>query len=181
MSRIGKSPVIITEGVTIDVNNNKVTVKGPKGELSQEFNNNVIITKKDNNILVKPVTLESKDKSIIAYWGMARKMIQNLVDGVTIGFEKKLVIEGVGYKALMQGSKLVLTLGYSHPIEMIVPEGLKVEVQDNVNITIKGIDRYQVGQYSALIRKKRKPEPYKGKGVRYIDEHIKRKVGKTGV
>lgn len=181
MSRIGKNPIIIPENVTIELVDQKVTVKGPKGELSENFNDKVKVTKKENELIVDPVEKDPKDKSILASWGMTRKLIQNMVDGVTNGFTRKLIIEGVGYRAQMQGNKLVLSLGYSHPVEMEVPAGLKVEVQDNVNIMVSGINRYQVGQFSALIREKRKPEPYKGKGVRYEDEHIKRKVGKTGV
>lgn len=181
MSRIGRNPVNIPEGVTIEIIDNKVSVKGPKGVLSEHFTHKVNITKKDNSILVKPKEQNTKDKSINAYWGMSKKMIQNMVDGVLKGFERKLIIEGVGFRAQMQGNKLMLTLGYSHPVEMEVPSDLKVEVKDNVNITVSGSSRYKVGQYAALIREKRKPEPYKGKGVRYAGEHIKRKVGKTGV
>ncbi|MBU1076901.1 MAG: 50S ribosomal protein L6 [Spirochaetes bacterium] len=181
MSRIGKNPIDLPEGVTAEIMNNKITIKGPKGELTEHFTDKVKISKKENQIVVEPVGVIKKDKSISAYWGTARKLIQNLVDGVTNGFERKLILIGVGYRAAMQGNKLILTLGYSHPVEMEVPEGLKVQVQDNVNIIITGSNKYQVGQYAAVIREKRKPEPYKGKGLRYADEHIKHKVGKTGV
>ena len=179
MSRIGRNPVIIPEGVNIEVNTNSVLVKGPKGEIKQEFKDIVIVLKKDETIVVK--TKDEPDKDTSAYWGTVRKSIQNMVDGVTNGFEKKLIIEGIGYKSQTNGKTLVLNVGYTHPVEMVIPEGLKVEVKDNVNITVSGIDRYKVGQFAAVIRDKRKPEPYKGRGVRYVDEHIRRKVGKTGV
>ncbi len=181
MSRIGKSPVNIPENVTVELNNNNVIVKGPKGELHREFEKVVSINKEENKIVVKPADVDKKDKFTNSYWGLTTKLIQNMIDGVTNGFEKKLIIEGVGYKAQAQGNKLVLTVGYSHLVEMIVPPDLKVEVKDNTNISVKGIDKHNVGQYAALIRSKRKPEPYKGKGIKYSDERIKRKVGKTGV
>ncbi len=181
MSRIGKSPVNIPENVTVELNNNNVIVKGPQGELQQEFEKIVSINKEENKIVVKPVDIKKNKKFVNSYWGLTTKLIRNMIDGVTNGFEKKLIIEGVGYKAQAQGNKLVLTVGYSHSVEMIIPSDLKVEVKDNTNITVKGIDKYKVGQYAALIRSKRKPEPYKGKGIKYFDERIKRKVGKTGV
>ncbi len=179
MSRIGRNPVIIPEGVNIEVGTNNVLVKGPKGEIKQEFKDIVIISKKDETIVVS--CKGEPDKATSAYWGTIRKSIQNMVDGVTNGFEIKLIIEGIGYKSQTNGKTLVLNVGYTHPVEMVIPEGLKVEVKDNVNITVSGIDRYKVGQFAAVIRDKRKPEPYKGRGIRYANEHIRRKVGKTGV
>ena len=182
MSRIGKNPVVLPEGVDVTINNNTVIVKGPKGELKQEFKNLVTIEKKDGAIVVAPILKnEAIEKNIMAYWGLTRKLIQNMVDGVLKGFERKLIIEGVGYKSQVQGSKLILTLGYSHPVEMAIPSDLKIEAKDNINIIVSGIDKYKVGQYAALIREKRKCEPYKGKGIKYENEYIKRKVGKTGV
>ncbi len=181
MSRIGRKPIIIVEGVTVAVIANTVTVKGPKGELKQEFSAFVKISKEENNIVIKPATEGNVDKKISAYWGMARKSIQNMVDGVSKGFEKNLIIQGVGFKSQLNGQTLVLNLGYTHPVKMEIPPDLKIEVKNNVNITVSGIDRYKVGQFSALIRDKKRPEPYKGKGIRYSDERVKRKVGKTGV
>ncbi len=181
MSRIGKRPVIIPDGVTVTIENKKINVKGPKGELSFELKDFMKITldESDKTIYVEPE--KKNDKFQKSYWGMARKLIQNMVDGVSKGFEKKLIVEGVGYRAQVQGNKLVMNLGFSHPVEMDIPSDLKVTVTDNVNITVSGIDKYKVGQYAALIREKREPEPYKGKGIRYADEHIKLKVGKSGV
>lgn len=182
MSRIGRNPVIIPENVNVDIiNNNKVIVKGPKGELQQEFKNIVNITKKDNKIMVDLTNKDEIDRSMSAYWGLTRKIIQNMVDGVTKGFEKKLFIEGVGYKAQLKGNNLVIILGYTKPVEMNIPPDLKIEVKENVNIIVRGVDKYKVGQFSALIREQKKPEPYKGKGIRYLNEHIRRKVGKAGV
>ncbi len=181
MSRIGKKPIIILEGVNVAVIANTVTVKGPKGELKQEFTELVKISKEENTIVVKPASESNVDKKMAAYWGMTRKSIQNMVDGVSKGFEKKLLIQGVGFKSQLKGQTLVLNVGYTHPVEMEIPPDLKIEVKDNVNITVNGIDRYKVGQFSALIRDKKKPEPYKGKGIRYLNERVKRKVGKTGV
>lgn len=181
MSRIGKKPISVPENVTVELNNNNVVVKGPKGELQQEFKKFVSIFREENEIVLKPVIDRKNEKKINAYWGLARKLIQNMVEGVTNGFEKKLVIDGVGYRAQVQANKLVLIVGYSYPLEMLIPSDLKVEVKDNTNVTVTGVDRYKVGEYASLIRRKRSPEPYKGKGIRYFNERIKRKVGKTGV
>ncbi|MDD5066548.1 MAG: 50S ribosomal protein L6 [bacterium] len=181
MSKIGKKPVLIPEKVNIEIDKNCVTVKGPLGSLKEEFKDVIKIEIADNKILVQPVQKEDMTKEVNEYWGLARRSILNLVEGVTKGFEKRLMIEGVGYKGLLQGKKLVLSLGYSHPVEIEIPDDIKVEVKDNVNITIKGMNRYKVGQLAAMIRNTRVPDPYKAKGVRYINEVIKRKVGKTGV
>ncbi len=179
MSRIGKKPVLIPEGVTANFSGNIIVVKGPKGELQFQIKDYIKITIEDNKIIVEP--LDKNNKIQRAYWGLVRKQIDNLVVGVSKGFEKKLAIEGVGYKAQVQGNKLILTIGYSNPVELEIPKDLKVEVIDNVKITVSGIDRYKVGEYAALIRKQRVPEPYKGKGIRYENERIKLKVGKSGV
>jgi len=180
MSRIGRNPIIIPENVNVDIDNNNLVVRGPKGELKQGFKDLVSIVGKDDKIIVKPVGADEIDKETNAYWGLTRRLIQNMVDGVSRGFEKKLMVEGVGYRSQLRENKLVLTLGYTQPVEMIIPPDLKVEIKDSVNITVSGIDKYRVGQYAALIREKRRVEPYKGRGVRYSDERIKRKVGKAG-
>ena len=177
MSRIGRMPVAIPAGVTVTVEDgNKVTVKGPKGELTRTFAHELTIEEKDGQILVsRPNDL----KRIKSLHGLTRTLIHNMVVGVTEGFEKKLEVNGVGYRASKSGKKLTLNLGYSHPVEMEDPEGLESVVDGN-NIIVKGIDKEKVGQYAAEIRDKRRPEPYKGKGIKYADETIRRKVGKTG-
>ena len=177
MSRIGKMPVVIPQGVTVDIQpGNVVTVKGPKGELKAELDREMTLEQKDNEIIV---TRPDDLKRHKALHGLTRALLHNMVVGVTDGFTKTLEINGVGYRATKQGNKLVLALGYSHPIEMIDPEGLESKVEGN-KITITGIDKQAVGQYAANIREKRGPEPYKGKGIKYSDEIIRRKVGKTG-
>ena len=177
MSRIGRMPIAIPAGVTVDIaENNKVTVKGPKGTLERMCAPEMEIKVEGAEIIVSRPNDLKKMKSL---HGLTRSLINNMVKGVTEGFEKKLEVNGVGYKAAKQGKKLVLSLGYSHPVEMIDPEGLEAVVDGNV-ITVKGIDKEKVGQYAAEIREKRAPEPYKGKGIKYADEVIRRKVGKTG-
>ena len=177
MSRIGRMPIAIPAGVTVEVaENNKVTVKGPKGTLERVLPAEMEITVEGAEVIVKRPNDLKKMKSL---HGLTRTLIHNMVVGVSEGFEKKLEVNGVGYKAAKQGKKLVLSLGYSHPVEMIDPEGLEAVVDGNV-ITVKGIDKEKVGQYAAEIREKRAPEPYKGKGIKYADEVIRRKVGKTG-
>lgn len=181
MSRIGKKPINVPQNVTVEINDGNVLVKGPKGELKTHIRDFVKLIRNENIITVEPI-VDRKNKQIIsAYWGLARKTIQNMIDGVTKGFEKKLNIEGIGYKAQVQGNKLIMSLGYSHPVEMEIPNDLKVAVTDSVNISVNGASIYKVGQYAALIRGQRKPEPYKGKGVKYATEKIKIKVGKSGV
>lgn len=181
MSKIGKKAVLIPEKVSVEVQGNTLTVKGPLGELKEEFKNVLKIEKKEDRILLSPSDPAGLDVNVNEYWGLARRKVLNMVDGVSKGFEKQLMIEGVGYKAQLQGKKLVLALGFSHPVEIDLPSDVKVEVKDNVNITIRGTDRYKVGQLAAMIRTQRIPDPYKAKGVRYADEVIRRKVGKTGV
>ena len=177
MSRIGIMPVVIPAGVTVDIQpGNVVTVKGPKGELKRELDHEMTLEQKDNEIIV---TRPDDLKRHKALHGLTRALLHNMVVGVTDGFTKTLEINGVGYRAQKQGKKLVLSLGYSHPIEMEDPEGLESTVEGN-KIIIKGIDKQAVGQYAANIREKRAPEPYKGKGIKYADEIIRRKVGKTG-
>ena len=177
MSRIGRMPIAIPAGVTVDVaENNKVTVKGPKGTLERVLPEEMEIKVEGAQVVVsRPNDL----KKMKALHGLTRTLINNMVVGVTNGYEKVLEINGVGYRASKNGKTLVLALGYSHPVEMVDPEGLESVVADN-KITVKGIDKEKVGQYAAEIRAKRGPEPYKGKGIKYADEVIRRKVGKTG-
>ena len=179
MSRIGKMPIAIPAGVTVDIaENNKVTVKGPKGTLERVLPAEMNIAMEGNEIVV---TRPNDLKKMRSLHGLTRTLINNMVVGVTNGYEKNLEINGVGYKAAKQGKKLVLSLGYSHPVELEDPEGLESIVDGSgLKITIKGIDKEKVGQYAANIREKRAPEPYKGKGIKYADEVIRRKVGKTG-
>lgn len=176
MSRIGKMPVVIPAGVTVDIQpGNVVTVKGPKGELKRELDHEMTLEQKDNEIIV---TRPDDLKRHKALHGLTRALLHNMVVGVTDGFTKTLEINGVGYRAQKQGKKLVLSLGYSHPIEMEDPEGVESTVEGN-KIVVKGISKEKVGQYAANIREKRGPEPYKGKGIKFIGENIRRKVGKS--
>ena len=175
MSRIGKSPIAIPEGVDVKVENHTVTVKGPKGTLTNEFLKDVDIKVEDDKVLV---TLFNEKSGNIH--GLTRTLIHNMITGVTSGFEKALEINGIGYRAQKQGNKLVLTLGYSHPVEVVEPEGITIEVPAQNSIIVKGIDKQKVGQVAADIREYRLPEPYKGKGIKYVGEHIRRKEGKAG-
>ena len=178
MSRIGKMPIAIPAGVTVDIaENNKVTVKGPKGTLERVLPAEMEIKLEGSEVVVSRPNDLKKMKSL---HGLTRTLINNMVIGVSEGYEKKLEINGVGYRAQKQGKKLVLSLGYSHPVEMEDPEGLETVVDGTNIIVVKGIDKEKVGQYAAEIRAKRSPEPYKGKGIKYADEVIRRKVGKTG-
>ena len=177
-SKVGKLPVAIPAGVTVSVTDNVVTVKGSKGELKQNFNSLVKVEVKGNEVIVSPSN-ESKDSS--AAHGLYRNLINNMVTGVSSGFSKSLIITGVGYRAEVRGKELVMNLGYSNEFIAIIPEGLTVVADQNGRITISGIDKQRVGEFSAQIRKLRGPEPYKGKGIRYETEVIRRKVGKTGV
>ena len=178
MSRIGKMPIAIPAGVTVDVaENNKVTVKGPKGTLERVMSNEMAIKVEDGQITVERPNDLKRSKSL---HGLTRTLLNNMVIGVTDGYEKKLEVNGVGYRAQKQGKKLTLNLGYSHPVEMEDPEGVETVVEGTNIIFVRGIDKEKIGQYAAEIRDKRRPEPYKGKGIKYADEHIRRKVGKTG-
>ncbi|NTW70713.1 MAG: 50S ribosomal protein L6 [Eubacteriaceae bacterium] len=177
MSRIGRMPVVVPAGVTVAIDGSNVTVKGPKGELSKTFHSDINIEQEAGQLLV---TRPSDKKEHRSLHGLTRALLNNMVVGVSAGFEKKLEINGVGYRAAKQGSKLNLSLGYSHPVEMEDPEGITTEVEGTNKITVKGIDKEKVGEHAANIRKKRQPEPYKGKGIKYADEKIRRKEGKTG-
>ena len=178
MSRIGRMPIAIPAGVTVEVaENNKVTVKGPKGTLERVLPAEMEIKVEGSEITVARPNDLKKMKSL---HGLTRTLIQNMIIGVTEGYQKKLEVNGVGYRAAKQGKKLTLSLGYSHPVEMEDPEGIEVTVEGQNLIIVSGIDKEKVGQYAAEIREKRAPEPYKGKGIKYQDEVIRRKVGKTG-
>ncbi len=177
MSRIGRMPIAVPAGVTVDIaENNHVTVKGPKGTLEKTLPSEMEIKKDGEEITVTRPNDLKKMKSL---HGLTRSLLANMVTGVTDGYEKKLEVNGVGYRAAKQGKKLVLNLGYSHPVEMEDPDGIETKVEGN-NIVVSGIDKEKVGQFAAEIRDKRRPEPYKGKGIRYADEIVRRKVGKTG-
>ena len=178
MSRIGRMPIAVPAGVTVEIaENNKVTVKGPKGTLERVLPAEMDIKMEGSEIVVSRPNDLKKMKSL---HGLTRTLIHNMIIGVTEGYEKKLEINGVGYRAQKQGKKLVLALGYSHPVEMEDPEGIETTVDGTNVIIVKGISKEKVGQYAAEIRAKRAPEPYKGKGIKYSDEVIRRKVGKTG-
>lgn len=177
MSRIGKQPIGIPSGVTVNVADGRIQVKGPKGELTSDVPEG-IAARVDGDQLLLERPDDSKDTR--ARHGLARSLANNMVVGVSDGFVKRLEIEGVGYRAEMKGKVLNLLLGFSHPVEMPVPEGLTVSVEANTKLAIEGADKEAVGQFAADVRKLRPPEPYKGKGVRYEDEHIRRKVGKAG-
>ncbi|KUG04155.1 lsu ribosomal protein l6p (l9e) [hydrocarbon metagenome] len=178
MSRIGKKPITLPKGVEIKIDDSIVTVKGPRGELSQRLPAEIGLNISDDEILV---TRPSDAKKHRAYHGLSRALVANMVEGVTNGFERKLELVGVGYRAQMQGSKLMLTVGYSHPILIDAPEGIDFEVPAVTRITVKGIDKQLVGNTAAHIRAIRKPEPYKGKGIKYENEVIRRKAGKSGI
>ena len=178
MSRIGRMPIAVPAGVTVDIaENNKVTVKGPKGTLERVLPAEMEIKLEDGHVVV---TRPNDLKKMRSLHGLTRTLIANMLTGVTEGYEKVLVVNGVGYRAQKNGKTLVLSLGYSHPVEMVDPEGLEAIVEGQNKIIVKGIDKEKVGQYAAEIREKRAPEPYKGKGIKYADEVIRRKVGKTG-
>lgn len=178
MSRIGLKPITIPSGVEIKINDhNLVEVKGPKGQLSEKLSSEMEIKIEDGVLTVARPTENKKHKSL---HGLSRTLISNMIVGVTEGYSKTLEIEGTGYRAAKQGNKLVLSLGYSHPVELEDPKGIEVEVPAANRIIVKGIDKQQVGNYAANIRAYRKPEPYKGKGIKYAGEIIRRKVGKTG-
>lgn len=177
MSRIGKMPIAIPAGVEVAIDGQIVNVKGPKGQITKEFHKDMIIKREDSQIVVER---PSDDKLHRSLHGLTRTLVSNMVEGVTNGFQKGLELSGVGYRAAMQGKKLVLTVGYSHPVEIEPEAGLEVEVPVPTKIIVKGIDKEQVGALAANIRKVREPEPYKGKGIKYEGERIRRKVGKTG-
>ncbi len=175
MSRIGKNPIVIPQGVEVNIDKTTVTVKGPKGTLTETFLDAVTINKEDNKVIV---SVENEKNGNLH--GLTRTLINNMVIGVTEGFKKVLEINGIGYKAQKQGKKLVLTLGYSHPVEVEEPEGITIDVPAANSIIVNGIDKQLVGQIAANIREYKLPEPYKGKGIKYAGERIRRKEGKAG-
>ncbi len=176
MSRIGKQPIPVPSGVEVAINGNEVSVKGPKGTLTQTFDKDMIIELEDGAIVVKRPSDERRHRSL---HGLTRTLIANMVQGVSEGFQKELEIVGVGYRAALKGSDLDLSLGFSHPVVIKPEEGITFEVPAPTKIVVKGIDKQRVGQVAAEIRKIRPPEPYKGKGVRYVGEHVRRKLGKA--
>ncbi|PID86493.1 50S ribosomal protein L6 [Candidatus Gracilibacteria bacterium] len=177
MSRIGKMPINLSDKVEVKIENNNISIKGPLGSLSFDYSSNVEVVKEDNIIVVKCLNKEAN-----SLWGTTRSVINNMVIGVTEGYKKALEINGVGYKFDLQGNKLILSIGYSHKVEMQAPEGLKLELDDKAKniLYVSGIDKQLVGQFASKIKSKKKPEPYKGKGIKYVGENIRRKAGKTG-
>ncbi|HLC99994.1 MAG TPA: 50S ribosomal protein L6 [Patescibacteria group bacterium] len=176
MSRIGKQPIIVPSSVTVTIEGSRVHVKGPKGELERTLHANVMVDREGDHIVV---TVKDPDNTFDrGLWGLSRVLVSNMVNGVTEGFSKKLEISGIGFKALVQGSKLVLSLGFSHPVEKELPKNISVLVEKNV-MTISGIDKEQVGHFAAALRELKKPEPYKGKGIKYATETVRRKAGKA--
>ena len=176
MSRIGKKPIAIPAGVEVKINGSEVTVKGPKGTLTNTFNADMGIAVEENNIVV---TRPTDDKEHRALHGLTRTLIANMVDGVSVGYKKELEVNGVGYRAQKQGKNLVMNLGYSHQVIMPEIDGITIEVPNNTSIIISGADKQKVGQFAAEVREKRPPEPYKGKGIKYVGEYIRRKEGKA--
>ena len=175
MSRIGRKPITVPEGVSIDVRPGQVLVKGPKGELSQDISQDMQVAQDEGVLTVQRPTDRGEHRAL---HGLTRSLIANMVEGVTAGYEKRLEIQGVGYRARLQGKTLELSLGYSHPVTLTAPEGIDFEVPQPTQVIVRGIDKQLVGEIAARVRKTRPPEPYKGKGVRYAGEHVARKVGK---
>ena len=176
MSRIGRKPVALPKGVTTQIDGHKITVKGPKGEISRTLHEDMLITLEDGNVIVKRPSDEALHKAL---HGLTRTLVANMVQGVTEGFAKSLEIQGVGYKAEPKPFGVQLVVGYSHPVPYNAPKGIKITVTNNVNVKIEGIDKELVGQVAAELRNIRPPEPYKGKGIRYAGEQVRRKAGKT--
>lgn len=177
MSRIGKKPIAIPSGVEVKYDNGTITVKGPKGTLTRELNKEMIVKIEDNQIVIERPSDAKQHRSL---HGTTRSVVNNMVEGVTKGFEKTLELVGVGYRAAKSGNKVTLSLGFSHPVEIVPETGIEIDVQGANKLVVKGINKEQVGQVAAKIRSLREPEPYKGKGIKYENEVIRRKVGKTG-
>ena len=175
MSRIGKKPITIPDGVEVTVNGSHITVKGPKGTLERDLNSNVTVKVEDKEV---KVVIPSEEYGNLH--GLTRTLVSNMIEGVTKEFTRALEINGVGYRAQKQGTKLVMNLGYSHPVEMEAPEGITFDVPSANSIIVRGVDKELVGQTAAVVRSKRPPEVYRGKGIKYVEEHIRRKEGKTG-
>jgi large subunit ribosomal protein L6 len=177
MSRIGKIPVKVPDKITVTIEKNNITVKGPKGQLSRIIPDNVVLNKENDKIQVSAKDTSMKSQQI---YGLYRRLIANMIQGVTEGFQKKLSLQGVGYRSQVQGKKLILSVGFSHQVEIPTPEGITISVEANTNVLVSGIDKELVGQVAANIRSIRPPEPYKGKGIRYEGEYVRQKVGKAG-
>jgi len=177
MSRIGKKPIQIPQGVEVKIEGQKIIVKGPQGELQREIQPEIKLEIRDGQIFVSPQINTKKTK---AFWGLTRALIFNMIKGVTEGFEKKLEIQGVGYKASLEGKEILLSVGYTHPVKLEIPEGINISIEKNV-ISVSGPDKEKVGQMAAKIKKVKPPDPYKGKGIRYLGEEIRKKVGKKAV
>jgi len=177
MSRIGKAPVEIPDKVNVEVQGNTVTATGPKGSLEVSLRPEIKVEKQDNKVII---TVIKDDRKSRAFWGLSRTLVNNIVQGVSKGFEKRLEIQGVGYRAAMDGANLNLTLGYSHPVQVVPPAGIEIKTEGNNKIIVSGPDKQAVGDIAALIRGKRPPEVYKGKGIRYEGEYVRKKAGKTG-
>ena len=177
MSRIGNKPITVPEGVEVTLNDHHITVKGPKGTLERDLHKNMTITMEENTIHVTRPNDEAENRSLL---GLTRTLISNMIEGVVHEFKRELEINGVGYRAQKQGNKLVMNLGYSHNVEIEPPEGITFDLADANHITVRGIDKEVVGQTAAVIRTKRPPEVYRGKGIKYAEEHIRRKEGKAG-
>ena len=175
MSRIGRKPIAIPDGVTVDIKPELISVKGPKGELNQAVSGDMKVLQSDGTLTVERPTDRGEHRAL---HGLTRSLIANMVEGVTQGFEKRLEIQGVGYRARLQGKALELSVGYSHPVSVTAPEGIEFEVPTPTQVVVRGIDKQLVGEIAARIRRTRPPEPYKGKGIRYEGEHVRRKVGK---
>jgi large subunit ribosomal protein L6 len=177
MSRLGKKPIAIPAGVEVKIQGRKVSVKGPRGELSREFRDEISIEIKDNNVVLAP---RIKTKLSMKLWGTYASLLKSMLEGVTKGFSKKLLMEGIGFRGALQGQELTLFLGFSHPVKFAAPDGIELQIDKNL-ITVSGIDKEIVGRTASRLRAIKKPEPYKGKGIRYQDEIIKRKAGKKAV
>jgi large subunit ribosomal protein L6 len=175
MSRIGRQPIPVPAGVSVQIEPERVTVHGPKGELSERINRDIKVERVDDQLIVTRPTDRSEHRAL---HGLTRTLVANMVHGVTDGFEKRLEIQGVGYRAQLRGSDLELALGYSHPVSIKAPDGIEFEVPQPTRIVVRGVSKQRVGEIAAQIRKQRKPEPYKGKGIRYEGEYVPRKVGK---
>jgi large subunit ribosomal protein L6 len=175
MSRIGRKPIPVPDGVTVEVKPGLVSVKGPKGELRQVVSTEMTVSRSNGDLTVERPTDRGEHRAL---HGLTRSLIANMVEGVTEGFEKRLEIQGVGYRARLQGKALELSVGYSHPVSVAAPDGIEFEVPAPTQIVVRGIDKQLVGEIAARIRRSRPPEPYKGKGIRYVGEHVRRKVGK---
>ena len=175
MSRIGKQPIPVPDGVTVSIDPGSVSVKGPKGELSQAVDRDMTVALDDGTLTVERPTDRGPHRAL---HGLTRSLLANMVEGVTNGYERRLEIQGVGYRARLQGKALELSVGYSHPVSLEAPDGIEFEVPQQTEVIVRGIDKQLVGETAARIRRVRPPEPYKGKGIRYADEHVRRKVGK---